>query len=73
MPSSSNSMTKSTRGAYAAKHVHTLQEELADRIVELEQAARKAEKLPEGVVSISCGIDRRSVPMEEDRAVDHAG
>ena len=53
--------------AYAADHVHELENEIAERIVELERAARAGEKLPEGAASISLGMDRRSVPMEEDR------
>ena len=56
--------------AYVADHVHRLEVELADQVDELEQAAREAEKLPEGVASISCGMDRRSIPMEEDRPVE---
>jgi hypothetical protein len=53
--------------AYAADHVHEFEEEIADRIVELERAARAGEKLPEGAASISLGMDRRTVPMEEVR------
>lgn len=53
--------------AYAADHVHELEVEIADRIALLEGAAREKEALPEGVASVSVGMDRRSVPMEEDR------
>lgn len=53
--------------AYAADHVHELEVEIADHIVELERAARAGEKLPEGAASIALGMDRRTVPMEEVR------
>jgi|LakMenEpi03Aug12_release.lakeMendotaPanAssembly.Ray.scaffolds.fasta_scaffold247670_1 hypothetical protein len=56
--------------AYAADHVHMLEQEIADDIVELERAARAQEKIPKGVASISLGMDRRSVPMEEARPAD---
>jgi len=56
--------------AYAADHVHELEVEIADQIVELEGAARAKETLPEGVASVSLGMDRRSVPMQEVRAAD---
>lgn len=58
--------------AYAAKHVRELDHHIAKRIDELELAARTDEKLPDGVASISCGMDRRSVPMEEDREAGQA-
>jgi len=57
----------SGKGAYAADHVHTLEVELAERIVELERAARAREEVPEGTASISLGMDRRSVLMQEVR------
>ena len=56
--------------AYAADHVHTLEVELAERIVELERAARAGEDVPEGTASISLGMDRRSVPMQEVRPAE---
>ncbi len=55
--------------AYAADHVHALEQEVADRIVDIEQAVRVNEEIPKGTVSISCGMDRRSAPMEEARAI----
>jgi hypothetical protein len=56
--------------AYVADHVHELENEIADRIVGLEGAARAREKLPEGAASIALGMDRRSVPIEEVRPAE---
>jgi hypothetical protein len=37
----------------------------------IESKLREKERVPEGAVSIAMGIDRTSVPMEEDRPKDH--
>lgn len=51
-------------------HVHDFGVEMAEQVLALEEAARKDESVPAGVVSMSCGLDRKAIPMWEERPVD---
>jgi len=51
--------------AFLADHVTALGVEIAAAAAELEVAARAATAVPEGVASVSCGLDRMSVRMSE--------
>ena len=48
-------------------HVHDFGVEMADQVIALEEAARVDEELPAGIVSLSCGLDRKAIPMWEER------
>lgn len=48
-------------------HVHDFGVEMADQALALEEAARRVESVPIAVVSMSCGLDRKAVPMSEER------
>ncbi len=50
-------------------HVHDFSVEMADQVLALEAAVRRDEGVPLGVVSMSCGLDRKAIPMWEERAV----
>lgn len=48
-------------------HVHDFGLEMADQVLALEDAARRDESVPASVVSMSCGLDRKAIPMWEER------
>jgi hypothetical protein len=41
-----------------------------DRAAKIEPVVRRAERVPEGTVAVSIGLDRTSVPMMQDRPAD---
>jgi hypothetical protein len=51
--------------AFMSKRVTRLGSVVAARAPQLERAAARAEKIPASVASVSCGLDRMSVRMEE--------
>lgn len=52
--------------AFLADRLTELGTEVADRAALLEAAARALHTLPEGIASVSCGLDRMSVRMAEE-------
>lgn len=53
--------------AYVENHTNVVASEIADGIDVLEAQIRDDEQPPAKVVAISCGLDRRAIPMEEPR------
>lgn len=51
-------------------HVHDFGVEMADQVLALEDAARRDESVPASVASMSCGLDRKAIPMWEERPAD---
>lgn len=49
------------------KLTHDFGTEMADQVLALEEAARLDEEIPLSVASLSCGLDRKAVPMHEER------
>lgn len=58
--------------AFIADRVTALATAVADDVATLEQAAREAETVPDQVASVSCGLDRMSVRMNEPADIDQA-
>ena len=53
-------------------HVHDIGVEMAAQVAALEDAARVDEEVPPTVVSLSCGLDRKAIPMSEERPAGQA-
>lgn len=51
--------------AFLADRTTRMGAEIADGAADLETAAREVEEIPEGVASVSCGLDRMAVRMSE--------
>lgn len=51
--------------SFLEKRVQRMASELAEHVEELEAEARAGESLPEAVASVSCGMDRMAVRMNE--------
>lgn len=51
--------------AFIAKRSAAIGDEIADAAAQLEAASRTEETLPEGIASVSCGLDRMCVRMGE--------
>ena len=51
--------------AFLAERMTQMGARIADAAAEFEAVARAAEALPEGIASVSCGLDRMSVRMSE--------
>lgn len=49
-------------------HVHGMGVDMAAQVVALEEAARVDEEVPATVASLTCGLDRKAIPMTEERA-----
>lgn len=50
-------------------HVHDIGVEMAAQVAALEEAARVDDDVPATVASMSCGLDRKAIPMTEERAL----
>ena len=58
--------------AFIADRVTAMAAAVADDVAKLEEAAREAETVPDQVASVSCGLDRMSVRMNEPANPDQA-
>ena len=51
--------------AFLAERMTQMGTQIADGAADFEEVARAAEPMPEGIASVSCGLDRMSVRMSE--------
>ena len=56
--------------AFLERRVKRMGDEMAEQIEELEEVVRQTTPLPQGVASVSCGLDRFSVRMSESPQED---